>query len=118
MANRPYRTKCWILILNWYKNSQISTQDALLPDYFQQIPERLQSLPEAAFDNEESKSHLIVAGGTDLYGVAPIPLLLQKTSNYFIAKELLKKLLRALSRFYKEISLFCQSRSGKMRKKA
>ena len=55
------------LIQSLGKGSQISIKDALLPEYFQGIPARLQSLPKPALYNEERKSDFIVAGGTDIY---------------------------------------------------
>ncbi|MDJ0903707.1 MAG: FAD binding domain-containing protein [Xenococcus sp. MO_188.B8] len=55
------------LIESLGKNSQVTIQDGIFPKYFLNIPERLRSLPKPAFDNEESKSDFIVAGGTDLY---------------------------------------------------
>ena len=49
------------------KGSQVSIKDALLPEYFQSIPARLQSLPQPSLDREATKSDFIVAGGTELY---------------------------------------------------
>ena len=55
------------LIQSLDKSSQVSIQETLLPEYFQQIPARLQSLPQKALDSEKAKSNFIVAGGTDIY---------------------------------------------------
>ena len=55
------------LIQTLGKGSQVSIKDALLPEYFQGIPARLQSLPQKALDSEKAKSNFIVAGGTDIY---------------------------------------------------
>ena len=55
------------LIQSLGKNSLVSIQDALLPEYFQNIPARLRSLPQSALENEAPQSDFIVAGGTDLY---------------------------------------------------